>query len=195
MRRKTKKKRMDVIELKKLYESSVCNLAKYVENCIKLELEKAVGVDEVMQDHWADALQCPALRSDNNVKECLQFLEKASEAIKDAIVQDEALSKHFNIFEVEAPLIAKMLMGYIGFEVDKKLVECSRKVKKTADRILAKKKKKLSRVECEKLTREFLDAIIPMTEKYGYYLTDDGKMLELNGMYLETWFLNRCKTE
>jgi hypothetical protein len=185
---------MDVLELKKLYDSSVCNLARYLDCCIRMELEKVRGNDDVMQDHWAEAL-FSVMRNRNDVRDCLEFLSKAGNAINDAVAQEEAFEKHFKTFEVEPPLIAKMLVGHIGFKVDKKLVECSRKVKITAGEILAKKKKKLSRVECEKLTREFLDAIIPMTEKYGYYLTDDGKMLELNGMYLETWFLNRCKTE
>ena len=36
---------MDVIELKKLYDSSVCNLARYVDCCIRMELEKVRGND------------------------------------------------------------------------------------------------------------------------------------------------------
>ena len=33
---------MDVIEFKKLYDSSVCNLARYLDCCIRMELEKAI---------------------------------------------------------------------------------------------------------------------------------------------------------
>ena len=185
---------MDVIDLKKLYDSSVCNLAMFVDCYIKMELEKVVGNDDVMQDHWAEA-EFSVLRNRNNVTDCLEFLSKAGKAINDAVAQEEALSKHFKTFEVEPPLIAKMLMGHIGFKVDKKLVECSRKVKITAGEILAKKRKKMSKVERENLVREFMGIVIPMVEKYGIHLTYDGNLLELNGLYLEGWFLEKCMAE
>ncbi|UKK61583.1 hypothetical protein L6468_11400 [Prevotella communis] len=185
---------MDVLELKKLYDSSVCNLAMYLDCCIRMELEKVVGNDDVMQDHWA-AAEFSVMRNRNDVKDCLEFLHNAGNAINDAVAQEEAFEKHFKTFEVEPPLIAKMLMGHIGFKVDKKLVECSRMVKITAGEILSKKKKKMSKVERENLVREFMGVVIPMTEKYGIHLTYDGGSLDLNGMYLEAWFMNKCMAD
>ena len=185
---------MDVIELKKLYDSSVCNLAMFVDCYIRMELEKVRGNDDVMQDHWAEA-EFSVMRNRNDVRDCLEFLRKAGNAINDAVAQEEAISKHFKTFEVEPPLIAKMLVGHIGFKVDKKLAECSRMVKITAGGILAKKKKKMSKVERENLVREFMGIVIPMAEKYGIHLTYDGGSLDLNGMYLEGWFLEKCMAE
>ena len=185
---------MDVIELKKLYDSSVCNLARYLDCCIRMELEKVRGNDDVMQDHWAEAL-FSVMRNRNDVRDCMEFLSKARLAINDAVAQEEAFEKHFKTFEVEPRLIAKMLVGHIGFKVDKKLVECSRKVKITAGEILAKKRKKMSKVERENLVREFMGIVIPMAEKYGIHLTCDGGSLDLNGMYLEGWFLEKCMAE
>ena len=184
---------MDVIEMKKLYDSSVCNLARYLDCCIRMELEKVRGNDDVMQDHWAEAL-FSGMRNRNDVTDCLEFLRKAGNAINDAVAQEEAFEKHFKTFEVEPPLIAKMLMGQIGFKVDKRLVECSRKVKVTAGGILSKKKKKMSKVDRENLVREFMGIVIPMAEKYGIHLTYDGE-LDLTGMYLEAWFMNKCMAE
>ena len=185
---------MDVIEFKKLYDSSVCNLARYLDCCIRMELEKVRGNDDVMQDHWAEA-EFSVTRNRNNVTDCLEFLSKVGKAINDVVAQEKAISKHFKTFEVEAPLIAKMLMGHIGFKVDKKLVECSRMVKVTAGEILAKKKKKMSKVERENLVRKFMGIVIPMAKKYGIHLTCDGGSLDLNGMYLEGWFLEKCMAE
>ena len=181
---------MDVIELKKLYDSSVCNLARYLDCCIGMELEKVRGNDDVMQDHWAEA-EFSVMRNQNDVRDCLEFLRKAGNAINDAVAQEEAFEKHFKTFEVEPRLIAKMLVGHIGFKVDKKLAECSRMVKITAGGILSKKKKKMSKVERENLVREFMGVVIPMAEKYGIHLTYEGA-LDLNGMYLEAWFMNKC---
>jgi len=67
-------------------------------------------------------------------------------------------------------------------------------VKVTAGKILAKKKKKMSKVERENLVREFMGIVIPMAEKYGIHLTYEGA-LDLNGMYLEAWFMNKCMAE
>ena len=75
---------MDVIELKKLYDSSVCNLARYVDCCIRMELEKVRGNDDVMQDHWAEA-EFSVTRNRNNVTDCLEFLSKVGKAINDVV--------------------------------------------------------------------------------------------------------------
>ncbi len=53
----------------------------------------------------------------------------------------------------------------------------------------------MSKVERENLVREFMGIVIPMAEKYGIHLTCDGGSLDLNGMYLEGWFLEKCMAE
>ena len=50
----------------------------------------------------------------------------------------------------------------------------------------------MSKVERENLVREFMGVVIPMAEKYGIHLTYEGDSLDLNGMYLEAWFMNKC---
>ena len=186
---------MDIIELKRICDTSVRNLAKLVEYNMRVELEKVRDVDFVMQDHWADALHYPTIRDDKSVKEYLQFLSNASKAMEDAIVQQVSANIRFDRNDTETSLIAETLMGSIGVEVDEKLAECSREVKKTADRILTKKKRRMTKSACEKLLHEFMDTIIQMTKEYGYCLTNDDSQLELNGLYLEAWFWNKCTTK
>ena len=185
---------MEVIELKELYENSVRSFTTLMLQMVQNHLNSVEGYDDVMQDHWAEA-EFSVTRNRNNVTDCLEFLSKVGKAINDAVAQEEAFEKHFKTFEVEPRLIAKMLVGHIGFKVDKKLVECSRMVKISAGEILAKKKKKMSKVERENLVREFMGIVIPMAKKYGIHLTCDGGSLDLNGMYLEGWFLEKCMAE
>lgn len=186
---------MELKELNGLCEKGLCDLAKAVESILKGELEKVKDVNWVMQDHWADALHSSSFRDENDVFESLNFLKNALRAMKNAAAQIETESVFFGRDEPEVTLIAEMLIGWIGYGVDDELAELSYNVKEIADRILAKKKRKMSDAACKRLVREFMDTIVPLAEKNGLRLTDENKILELNGSYLEGWFWNKCKAE
>ena len=186
---------MELKEINGLCEKGLCDLAKAIEVTLKGELEKVKDVNWVMQDHWADALHQSRYRDENNVFESLNFLRYAMRAMKNAEAQKETESMFFGRNETEVALIAEMLIGWIGYGVDDELAELSYKVKEIADGILAKKKKKMSDAACKKLVREFMDTVIPLAEKNGFRLTDENKILDLSGSYLEGWFWNKCKAE
>ena len=186
---------MDIIELKKISDASVFTAAVCLECGMEVMLKEARGVDNVMQDHWLYALGCSRLREDSSTTECLQLIQKAEKAINEYVVQMTSANQHFSRDETEAPLIAEMLIGSIGHAVDDNLAECSRKVKEAADRVLTKKKRKVSDAECEKMLSEFMDSIIPMVREYGYELVDYERLLDVNGLYLESWFWDKCKTK
>lgn len=179
---------MEVLEMRKLFTNSVRNLAMMMDQLVNDQADRAMIDDEVMQDHWANTHPIFTLHEETEVAECLEFLGRVHRALEDVVTQKMYSSHYFTWKEEDEALIAEMLVGFIGYKVDGTLAECARRVKQTADDVLAKVGKKKSKEQRNRLLGEFMDSIIPMVRDYGFELLDNEKNLELNGLYLMNWF-------